>query len=251
MAGSGGPAKAFSGLFCPFRSRYRIPVCRKVVVEDELVDLRALSHGPDLVHVGVKGFHSFEGGACESVLLQIGEVSNLVNENVSAPGKSNQTVVHGGVAREHDGPVRGVEAVRQGGSCSTVRDGNRTHPNSFVLERDDGDLRGAGGLGRKGEVESPHELCRVRHVGVERHDVEVVGVAGDNMVDQVRRSGCRQLRVDRRLAVEVDIAARKGTGTPGSIEREPARVGPHCPRGCPMGRGACRLGHRCGPHGDA
>ena len=35
----------------------------------------------------------------------------------------------------------------------------------------------------------PDERARVRHAGVQRHDVQVVGVAGEDVLDQVRRAG--------------------------------------------------------------
>ena len=49
-------------------------------------------------------------------------------------GKGDKTLVHGGVAREHDRPIRCVEAIRQGGDSPTVCHGNGTHPDCSVFE---------------------------------------------------------------------------------------------------------------------
>jgi hypothetical protein len=69
-----------------------------------------------------------------------------------------------------------------------------------------------GGRLRDVDLAGADELARVRHGGVERHDVQVVGVAGQDVPDQVSGAGIRQFRVDRGLAVEGGITRRQGLG---------------------------------------
>jgi hypothetical protein len=74
------------------------------VAEDEFVDLCAFGDATDRGDVRVERGHSFEGGARHTLPLKVGQVGNLVHEHVGTLGESDQVLVHGAVAREHDGP---------------------------------------------------------------------------------------------------------------------------------------------------
>ena len=76
-----------------------------------------------------------------------------------------------------------------------------------VVEDGDGTSRGAVDRRRNRNVDCPHQRARVRHVAVQRHDVQVIGVSGENVVDQVRRSGKGSFRVDGRLPTERRITS--------------------------------------------
>ena len=118
----------------------------------------------------------------------IAEVGNVVDEIVGVLGESDQIVVHCGVAREHHGPVRGVETIGQSGYRMAVRDGNGRDPDNSIVEDDDRDLDDALGPGRNGNVDCPHQRARIRHASVQRHDVQMVGVASEDVLDQIRRA---------------------------------------------------------------
>ena len=72
--------------------------------------------------------------------------------------------------------------------------------------------------GGNADVDSSYEVGGVGHVGVQGHDVEVVGVTSEDVLDQVCGSGRRQLWVDRRLAVEDGIAGRQHMRPPRPVD---------------------------------
>ena len=74
-----------------------------------------------------------------------------------------------------------------------------------VVEHGDGASRGAVDRRRNGNVDCPHQGAGVRHVAVQRHDVQVIGVSGENVVDQVRHPRKGPFRVDGRLSTERGI----------------------------------------------
>jgi len=73
------------------------------------------------------------------------------------------------------------------------------------------------------DVDGPDECSRVRHAGVQRHDVQVVGVGREKAVDQVSRPGSRPFRVIvvSRWKVASPSAARRAAVArrPGSGQR--------------------------------
>ena len=81
------------------------------MAQDELADSGAFGDAADLGDIGVQRSHPLQGGTGKAVPLEVAEVSNLVDEDVGAPGQGDQIVVHGGVAREHHRAVRGVKTV--------------------------------------------------------------------------------------------------------------------------------------------
>jgi hypothetical protein len=106
------------------------------MAEDELVDSRASGDAPDLGHIGVQRGHPLQGGTGNAVPLEVAEVGNLVDEDVGTLGESDQIVVHGGVAREHHGAVRGVEPVGQRRDRPAVRHCDDPDPNHFIEDDD-------------------------------------------------------------------------------------------------------------------
>ena len=146
--------------------------------------------------------------------LEVAEVGDLMDEDVSPAGQRDQVVVHGGVAGEHHGAVRGVEPVRQGRNRPAVHHRDGGDPDRGVLEDDDRDLGGPS-AGRDGDVGRPDQRARVRHAGVQRHDVQVVGVAGQDVLDQVSRAGGGPFRVDRGLAMEGGVTDGSESGRDG------------------------------------
>ncbi len=146
---------------------------------------------------------------------------------MSAPlGQGDQIVVHGGVAREHDRAVRGVETVRKSRNRVAVRHGDGGDPDNPIVENDDRNLGEGPGPFRNMDVDSPDKRARVRHAGVQRHDVQMVGVAGQDVLDQVRCAGGRQFRVDRGLTMEGGIACwqRFGPRRPVDADRRERAV---------------------------
>ena len=61
-------------------------------------------------------------------------------------------------------------------------------PDDSVVEDDDGNLSYAFSPYGDGDVGCPDERGGVRHASVQRHDVQMVGVPGDNALHQVRRA---------------------------------------------------------------
>lgn len=151
--------------------------------------LRCTARAPDLGDIGVQRGHPFKGGTGHAVPLKIAKVSNLVDEDVGTLREGDQIVVHGGVAREHHGAVRGVERYASAGTARpfvTATTATRTTP---IVEDDDRNLGNALRPRRGGDIDAPDEFARVRHTGVQRHDVQMVGVVGEDALDQVRRAG--------------------------------------------------------------
>jgi hypothetical protein len=93
-----------------------------------------------------------------------------------------------------------------------VRHGYGGHLEDPVVEDDDRLRADVSGRCGHGDVCGPDERARVGHAGVQWHDVQVVGVAGQDVLDQIRRSGDRRFRVDRGLAVEDGITFRQRPG---------------------------------------
>jgi len=159
------------------------------VAQDQLAGACALGHAADLGDVGVQSGHPVQGGTRDAMPLEVAEVGDLVNEDVGALSQGDQVVIHGGVAGEHHGAVRGVETVRQRRNRVAVGDRDGGDPDNFVAEdeyRSLGGALGAGGalgLDREGDVDAPDERARVRHAGVQRHDVQMVGVAREDALD--------------------------------------------------------------------
>src|SRR6516162_672656 len=109
--------------------------------------------------------------------------------------------------------------------------------------------RGLPGPRRDGDVDSPDGRARVRHASVKRHDVQMVGGAGQDVEDPgpSRRAPAAPGgwwspggRWHHRLAALRAAAARI---------RGPAVAGRYRPCGRPTGTGACRADHRCGRYG--
>ena len=57
----------------------------------------ALGDAPDLGDIGVECGHPLEGGSGETVALEVGQVGNLVDEDVDVMGEIDQSVVRRGV----------------------------------------------------------------------------------------------------------------------------------------------------------
>ena len=229
VAASGGcPAEALPGAFRPFRIADRIRVSRKIMAEDQLADPRAFGDAPDLGDVGVQPGLPFQGRTGRAVPLEIVKVGDLVNEDVRPLCEGDQVIVDGGVTGEHDGAVRGVETVRQRRNRVAVRHGHGGDPDSSVVGHGHRNLGDASAPGRDADVGGPDESARVRHGGVERHDVQMVGKPGQDGVDQVRRPGERPFRVDRGPAVEgaLSCGRRFGARRPVHADRRQRAVSP-------------------------
>ena len=172
------------------------------MAEDQLADPRAFGDTPDLGDIGVQPGLPFQGRTGRAVPLEIVKVGDLVNEDVRPLCEGDQVIVDGGVTGEHDGAVRGVETVRQRRNRVAVRHGHGGDPDGSVVDDGHRNLGDASPPGRDADVGGPDETARVRHGGVERHDVQMVGIPGQDAVDQVRRPGERPFRVDHRPALE-------------------------------------------------
>jgi hypothetical protein len=207
-ASGGPPAEALLRTCCPFHIGDGVRFSREEVGQDQFVDARAFGDAADLGDIGVKRGHSLQRSAGEAVSLEVAEVGNTVDEDVGPLREGDQIVVDGGVAREHDGPVRGVEAVRESRNRPAVRHCNGADPNGLIFEHGDRDLGDALGPRRDPDVDRSDQRARVRHPRVQRHDVQVVGVAGEDVLDQVRRARVREFRVNRRLSMEGGVAGR-------------------------------------------
>ena len=66
----------------------------------------------------------FQGGPGDAVLLEVCQVGNLVDEDVGALGEGDEIVVHGGIPREHDRAVDGVETIGQRWNSSAMCHGD-------------------------------------------------------------------------------------------------------------------------------
>ncbi len=178
------------------------------------------SHAAHLRDVRVQGRHPLESGASEALALQIAQVCHLMHEDVGASGESDQVFVHRGVAGEDDGAVRGVEAVGEGGVGVPVGHGYRRHVHHTIVEDGCRIPRGTRGRRRDGNVDRPDERARVRHVDVEGHDVQVVGVAGQDVLHEVGHAGKRSVWVDGRLSVERGVTVGGDGGSTGATDKD-------------------------------
>jgi hypothetical protein len=173
---------------CPFDIRDRVQSGRKIMAEDELAGSCAFGDAPDVGDVGVQRGHPFQGCPGDAMPLEVAQVSDVMDEDVGALGEGDQVVVHRGVAGEHDGAVRGVETVRESRKGMAVCHSDGGYPDNSVVEDEDRSLQDALGLVDR-DVDSPDERARVRHPGVQWHHVQMVGVAGQDALDQVGRAG--------------------------------------------------------------
>jgi hypothetical protein len=105
-----------------------------------------------------------------------------------------------------------VLPVRQRRDGPAVRHRDRGDPDTFVVNDDDRNLGAIFRPCRGGDVDGPDQRARIRHMAVQRHDVQMVGVAGQDVGDQIRCAGCGQLGADRRLTVEDGIPRWQGAG---------------------------------------
>ena len=202
MARGGLPAEALPGPLGPVRDRARVG--GQVVAEDELTHPGPFGHPSHLADVGVQCGHPRQLGLVRAVPPQVIQVGDLVYQDVGLLGQGDQVVVHRGVAGEHHRAVRGVEPVRQRRNRPAVHDRHRPDPDRLILEDDHRDRPR-----RDLQVEALHQRPHVGHAGVQRHDVQVVGEGGQDVIDQVRRSGGGQLRVDRGHPVEHGVTLRQ------------------------------------------
>jgi hypothetical protein len=182
------------------------------VAEDEFADSGALGDATDLGHIGVQRGHPGQFGIVRAVTPQVAQVGHLVDQDVGVLGQSDQVLVHRGVAGEHHRAVRGVEPVRQRRDRPAVRHRDRGDPDAVVVNDDDRNLGAIVRPCRGGDVDGPDERAGIRHMAVQRHDVQMVGVTGQDVGDQVRRARCGQLGGDRRLTVEDGIPRWQGAG---------------------------------------
>ena len=115
-----------------------------------------------------------------------------------------------------------------------MRHCDRADPDELVFEDDDRSLDSAVALRWEMDVDRPPQGARVWHQGVHRHHVQVVGVGGEDVLDQVPRTGGRKLRVDGRLAMEVGIACRQRVGSRRPVDPDrrerPGIADTHAPR---------------------
>ena len=202
MAGGGRPAEALPGPLGPVRDGAWVG--GQVVAEDELTHPGPFGHPSHLADVGVQRGHPGQLGLVRAVPPQVVQVGDLVDQDVGPLGQGDQAVVNGGVAGEHHRAVRGVEPVGQRRDRPAVHDRHRRDPDGVIGEDD---RRNRPRRHRK--VEAPHQRPRVGHAGVQRHDVQVVGEGGQDVLDQVGRAGGGQLRVDRGHPVEHGVALRQ------------------------------------------
>jgi hypothetical protein len=199
MPGGGRSAEALPGPLGPVRDRGRVG--GQVVAEDELTHPGPFGHLSHLADVGVQRGHPGQLGLVRAVPPQVIQVGDLVYQDVGPLGHGDQVVVHRGVAGEHHRAVRGVEPVRQRRNRAAVHDRHRPDPDRVILEDDHRDRQR-----RDHQVDALHQRPRVVHAGVQRHDVQVVREGGQDVLDQIRRAGGGQLRVDRGHPVEHGVA---------------------------------------------
>ena len=186
----------------------------------------ALGDAPDLRDVGVQRGHPPERLTGDAVPLQVAQVGDLMDQDVGPLREGDQVVVRGGVAGEHDGAVRGVEPVGECRDRMAVRHRDGGDPHRIVLGDGDRIRKMARRPGRDRDVEGPDQGSRVGHPGVQRHDVQVVGVAREKALDQVSRAGSGPFWVDRRLAVEggVTLGHQAGPRRPVDPDRRQRAV---------------------------
>jgi hypothetical protein len=179
------------------------------MAENQLADAGSLGDAPDLGDIGERGGHPFELGPSGTVPLEISKVDDLVDQDVGVMGESDQALVHGRVAGEHNRAARGVEPVGESRHRTAVHYCHRGDLDDPVVEDDDRNLGSSFSPGRYGDVGCPDERGGVRHVSVQRHDVEMVGVPGEDALHQVCCAWGRPFRVDRGRAVEGGITGRQ------------------------------------------
>ena len=126
------------------------------MAEDEFTDSCPFGDAPDLGDVGVQRGHPLD----DAVPREVAEVGNVMDEDVGTLGEGDQIVVHGGVAREHDGAVRGGETVRESRDRPAVRHGDSGDADNSVVEDDDRNLGDVLGSRRDVDVGSPDERAR-------------------------------------------------------------------------------------------
>jgi hypothetical protein len=204
VACGGPPGEALPGPPRPLLVGDRARVGRQVVAEDELAHPGPFGHAPDLGDVDEQRGHPGQFGVVRALSPEVVQVGHLVHQDVSPVGQRDQVVVDGGIAGEHQRPVRGVEPVGQRRDRPAVRHPYRPDPDRGILEDHD---RGRRCL--QGDVHAPDQQARVWHPGIQRHHVQVVGEGGQDVIDQVRRARGGQLGMDRRHAVEDRIAGRQ------------------------------------------
>jgi hypothetical protein len=95
--------------------------------------------------------------------------------------------------------------------------------------------RGTWGRRRDRNVDGPNERTRVGHMDVEGHDVQVVGVAGQDVVDEVGDAGKRSLGVDGRLPSERGIACGSVRRRGGAVDDDRGSGPPSAPARTPQG----------------
>ena len=195
------------------------------MTEDEFAYPGALGDASDVVDVGLQPRHSVEVGPGKAVALQVVEVRNLVDENVGASGECDQVVIHRGIAGEHHRSAWGVEPVGEGGVGVAVGHGDGRDSHDSVVEDGDGISRGPVSRRRNRDVDSPHEGSWVRHVTVQGHDVQVIGVTGEDVVDQVRHARGRAAPGGWLSLVGTAHHRRERPGVPPVHRREQAGAG--------------------------
>ena len=159
------------------------------MAEDELTDSCAFGDSSDLGDIGVQRGHPGQGGTGEAVPLEVAEVGNVVDEDVSTLSEGDQIIVHSGVTGEHHRAVPGVETVCQRRYCPAVHHRDCGDPDNSIVEDDNRNLGLALSRLWDVDVDSPDERAGVGHPGVQWHDVQMVGVASEDVFDQVRRAG--------------------------------------------------------------
>jgi hypothetical protein len=175
------------------------------MIEHEFVDVRAFGDVTDLGDIRVKLGHSLKGGAGQAVSLEVVEVSYLMDEDIGIPGESDQVFVHGGVAREDDGAVRSIETVREGRVRVSVCHPDSCHPDNPVFEYRYRWSRFTREWCRNWDVDCPNQHARVRHVAVQGHDIQVVGVTREDVLNQVRRTREGSFGVDSCVTMKSGI----------------------------------------------
>lgn len=113
-----------------------------------------------------------------------------------------------------------------------VGDGDGRDSQAAVVEHDDRISRDLPLRPGGGNLHGPHQGAGVRHAAIEGHHVQVEGVAGQDALDEVRGTGKRSLRVDRRLSMECRISGRSQlrglrSAHADGRERPAGRVRPH------------------------
>ncbi len=71
-----------------------------------------------------------------------------------------------------------------------------------------------------GYVDGPNQPSGIGHPGIEGHDVQVVGVASQDVAHQVGCPRDRLVRVDRRLSMERGITAGQSPRRGGAIYQD-------------------------------